>query len=54
MGRPAEIRVDPEDNEFVIADGYGNRRVIVFDGDSGACLCHWGAYGSWAAIGRCG
>ena len=35
MGRPAEIWVDPEDNEVFIADGYGKRRVIVFDGESG-------------------
>ena len=45
MGRPAEIWVDPEDNEVFIADGYGNRRVIVFDGESGEYLRHWGAYG---------
>ena len=45
MGRPAEIWVDSEDNEVFIADGYGNRRVIVFDGESGEYLRHWGAYG---------
>ena len=32
MGRPAEIWVDPLDNEVFVADGYANRRVIVFDG----------------------
>ena len=45
MGRPAEIWVDPADNEVFIADGYGNRRVIVFDGETGKYLRHWGAYG---------
>ena len=45
MGRPAEIWVDPADNEVFIADGYGNRRVIVFDGATGKYLRHWGAYG---------
>jgi len=45
MGRPAEIWVDPVDNEVFVADGYGNRRVIVFDGETGAYLRHWGAYG---------
>lgn len=45
MGRPAEIWVDPQDNEVFVADGYGNRRVIVFDGETGAYLRHWGAYG---------
>ena len=45
MGRPAEIWVDPVDNELFVADGYGNRRVIVFDGETGEYLRHWGAYG---------
>ena len=45
MGRPAEIWVDPADNELFVADGYGNRRVIVFDGATGKYLRHWGAYG---------
>jgi DNA-binding beta-propeller fold protein YncE len=45
MGRPAEIWVDAADNEVFVADGYGNRRVIVFDGAAGAYLRHWGAYG---------
>ena len=45
MGRPAEIWVDPADNEVFIADGYGNRRIIVFDGATGKYLRHWGAYG---------
>ena len=29
-----------------IADGYGNRRVIVFDADTGKYKRHWGAYGA--------
>ena len=45
MGRPSEIWVDPTDNEVFVADGYGNRRVIVFDGATGKYLRHWGAYG---------
>ena len=45
MGRPAEIWVDAADNEAFVADGYGNRRIIVFDGASGKYLRHWGAYG---------
>jgi DNA-binding beta-propeller fold protein YncE len=45
MGRPSEIWVDPADNEVFVADGYGNRRIIVFDGASGRYLRHWGAYG---------
>jgi hypothetical protein len=32
-------------NELFVADGYGNRRVIVFDASTGAYKRHWGAYG---------
>ncbi len=46
FGQPAEIDVDPETNEVFIADGYGNRRVAVFDGNNGEYLRHWGAYGN--------
>ena len=45
LGGPAGIWVDPETNEVYIADGYRNRRVVVFDGDTGSYLRHWGAYG---------
>lgn len=45
MGRPSDIWVDPADNEVFVADGYGNRRVIAFDGATGRYLRHWGAYG---------
>ena len=44
--RAAKIFVDPEANEAYIADGYGNKRVIVYDADSGAYKRHWGAYGN--------
>ena len=42
---PAKIFVDPKTNEVYVADGYGNHRVIVFDGDTGRYKRHWGAYG---------
>ena len=45
LGGPAGIWVDPKTNEVYIADGYRNRRVIVFDGATGTYLRHWGAYG---------
>lgn len=45
LGGPAGIWVDPEDNEVFISDGYANHRVIVFDGETGGYLRHWGAYG---------
>ena len=43
---PAKSLVDPKTNELYVADGYGNRRVIVFDADTGKYKRHWGAYGS--------
>ena len=43
---PAKIFEDPAANEVYIADGYGNRRVIVLDRDTGKYKRHWGAYGS--------
>ncbi len=46
LGRPAEYDVDPETNEIYIADGYLNKRVIVFDAGSGMYKRHWGAYGN--------
>jgi DNA-binding beta-propeller fold protein YncE len=46
LKRPAGIFVYPKTNEVFVADGYGNRRIIVFDADSGAYKRHWGAYGN--------
>ena len=46
LGRPADIQVDDDANEVFVADGYGNRRVIVFDSETGAYKRHWGAYGN--------
>ena len=46
LGRPAEVAIDREANELYVADGYGNRRVIVFDATTGAYKRHWGAYGN--------
>ena len=45
LGRAAAIEVDAETNEVYVADGYGNRRVVVYDADTGAYKRHWGAYG---------
>src|SRR5882724_8863841 len=46
LGRPAETAIDKGANEIYVADGYGNRRVIVFDATTGAYKRHWGAYGN--------
>ena len=45
LGQPTDITVDPEANEVYITDGYGNRRIIVFDAETGEYKRHWGAYG---------
>jgi DNA-binding beta-propeller fold protein YncE len=42
---PAKMFVDPKTNELYVSDGYGNKRVIVFDADTGKYKRHWGAYG---------
>ena len=46
LGRPANMEVDAQANELYVADGYGNRRVIVFDASTGKYKRHWGAYGN--------
>lgn len=40
-----KIFEDTSANEVYISDGYGNRRVIVFDRDTGKFKRLWGAYG---------
>lgn len=45
LGGPTSMLVDPKTNEVFVADGYENRRIIVFDADTGAYKRHWGAYG---------
>jgi DNA-binding beta-propeller fold protein YncE len=46
LGRPAHMMMDPKAQELYVADGYGNRRVVVFDSRTGAYKRHWGAYGA--------
>jgi len=45
LGQPTAVEVDEGANEVYVADGYRNRRVIVFDAATGAYKRHWGAYG---------
>ncbi|MDM0108594.1 hypothetical protein QTH97_26855 [Variovorax sp. J22R24] len=45
LGKAAGVEVDAGANEVYVADGYQNRRVIVFDAETGAHKRHWGAYG---------
>jgi NHL repeat-containing protein len=46
VNRPADIYVYAKTNEAFVADGYGNRRVIVLDADTGAFKRMWGAFGN--------
>jgi hypothetical protein len=41
----AGLRVHPRTNELFVSDGYGNSRVMVYDGATGAFKRMWGAYG---------
>src|SRR6185436_12583582 len=42
---PADMSVDPNTNLLYIADGYGNRRVLIVDAATGKYVGHFGAYG---------
>jgi hypothetical protein len=44
--RAADVQVNPRTNELIVADGYGNHRVIVFDADNGRFKRMWGAFGN--------
>jgi hypothetical protein len=46
VNRPADIFVDAKANEAYVADGYGNRRVVVFDAATGKFKRMWGAFGN--------
>ncbi|HEY6509108.1 MAG TPA: hypothetical protein VIY56_13900 [Vicinamibacterales bacterium] len=46
LNQPADAFVHEPTNELFVADGYGNRRVIVFDADTGAYKRMWGAFGN--------
>jgi DNA-binding beta-propeller fold protein YncE len=46
LNQPADTFVYSKTNELFVADGYGNRRVIVFDADTGQFKRMWGAFGN--------
>lgn len=46
LNMPADAFVHAPTNELFVADGYGNRRVIVFDAGTGRFKRMWGAFGS--------
>ena len=46
LKEPADVVVYRKTNEAFVADGYGNRRVIVLDANTGAFKRMWGAFGN--------
>jgi DNA-binding beta-propeller fold protein YncE len=46
LWEPADVFVYAKTNELFVADGYGNKRIIVFDADTGAFKRMWGAFGA--------
>lgn len=49
---PADMVVDPKTNHLYIADGYGNRRVLIVDAANGKYVGHFGAYGQNPIVGE--
>jgi len=45
LNHPSQPVYWPATNELFVSDGYVNRRIIVFDADTGAFKRMWGAYG---------
>ncbi len=41
----ADMTVDPRTNRMYVADGYGNRRILIVDAATGQYIGHFGAYG---------
>jgi len=54
LGGPAAFAVNPETGELFVADGYINRRVVVYDAGTGEYKRHWGAYGERPEDGELG
>jgi DNA-binding beta-propeller fold protein YncE len=46
LKKPTEVFVYRKTNEAFVSDGYGNRRVIVLDADTGTFKRMWGAFGN--------
>ena len=45
LGQVASLTVDDAASEVYLADGYGNKRVIVYNSETGEFKRLWGAYG---------
>jgi hypothetical protein len=49
LNLPSSVAVDPTNGDIYVTDGYGNRRVVVFDRE-GRFLRQWGRQGTLAEI----
>ena len=49
LNLPSSVAVDPTNGDVYITDGYGNRRVVVFDRE-GHFLRQWGRQGTLAEV----
>jgi hypothetical protein len=45
LKRPSGFAIDAAARDAYVADGIDNRRVVVFDSETGTYKRHWGAYG---------
>jgi hypothetical protein len=45
LNRPAAVDVDTAANEVYVADGFGNKRIVVFDATTGAYKRQWNGTG---------
>jgi hypothetical protein len=54
LNRPAGIAVDDAANEVYVADGFGNKRVVVFDATTGAYKRQWNGAGADAPFASVG
>ena len=46
FSRVTKVSFDENGDEAFVGDGYGNKRVVVVDSDTGEFLRYWGAYGN--------
>jgi DNA-binding beta-propeller fold protein YncE len=45
LNKPTDMAIDPTNGDVYVSDGYGNKRVVVFDKD-GKFLRQWGSQGT--------
>jgi DNA-binding beta-propeller fold protein YncE len=54
LNKPAGVDVDAKANEVYVADGFGNKRVVVFDASTGAYKRQWNGAGADAPFASVG